>query len=435
MAYKKNDEKLIGKNLKKLRDERKMTQQQIADLLGYDRTVYSKWENGSKIPSKEQIDDIAKGLEISAEELYKNISIAIVHTSALMKNVRILGFLLEKHDILGFLLREYERVIVPGDVMKELEALRNGAKGERNKRKAWQVMMKISQYQVGKNGFSIEESEKYGGTTKENIIRLAEELQNEQNGDVYIIHDDVTLSVAYKDSLLLKDYMAQRSENVGYYTVLKIMDEWDDFEGIDVEGVNLNAYLPDGMTLLIDCIRCNTKEKRDARGGGSISMTRILQKIQFLLDHGADINQTDRWQHGLTPLAHCVQVKEIDLFDYLIKAGADYNMGSIDTLNTSNFRMQNEGNTPLMIACFEGKRQFVDHILSLPNVSFNQQDANGYTALIKTAVGRNERLKKNNGSYTQNYQYIYDKLCSLSEVDKIIRDRKNKTAEDYWSKG
>lgn len=426
MAYKKNDEKLIGKNLKKLRDERKMTQQQIADLLGYDRTVYSKWENGSKIPSKEQIDDIAKGLTISAEELYKNISIAIVHTSALMKNVRILGFLLE----------DYARVIIPGDVMKELDAYKKGARGARNKRTAWQVMMKISQYQVDKdnNGFSIEDSEKYGGTTKENMIRLAEELQNEQNGDVYIIHDDVTFSVAYKDSLLLKDYMAQRSENVGYYTVLKLMDEWDDFEDIDVEGVNLNAYLPDGMTLLIDCIRCNTKEKQDARGGGAIPMTRILQKIQFLLDHGADINKTDRWKHCLTPLAHCVQVKEIDLFDYLIKAGADYNMGSIDTLNTSNFRMQNEGNTPLMIACFEGKKQFVDRFLSLPDVSFNQQDANGYTALIKTAVGRNEKLKAGNDRYTQSYQYIYDKLSALPEVDKIIRDRKNKTAGDYWNK-
>lgn len=63
MAYKKNDEKLIGKNLKKLRDERKMTQQQIANLLGYDRTVYNKWENGSKIPSKEQIDRIAEASE------------------------------------------------------------------------------------------------------------------------------------------------------------------------------------------------------------------------------------------------------------------------------------------------------------------------------------------------------------------------------------
>lgn len=424
MAYKENDEKLIGNNLKKLRDERKMTQQQIANLLGYDRTVYNKWENGSKIPSKEQIDRIAEALKISAEELYKNISIAIVHTSALMKNVRILGFLLEN----------YARVIVPRDVMKELEDLKNGARGVRNKRTAWQVMMKISQYQVDKNGFSIEESEKYGGTTKENMIRLAEELQNEQNGDVFIIHDDVTFSVMYKDSLLLKDYMAQRSENVGYYTVLKIMDEWDDFEDIDVEGVNLNAYLPDGMTLLIDCIRCNTKEKQDVRGGGSISMTRILQKIQFLLDHGADINETDRWKHGLTPLAHCVQVKELDLFDYLIKAGADYNLGSIDTLNTSNFRMQNEGNTPLMIACYEGKKQFVDRFLRLPNVSFNQQDANGYTALIKTAVGRNERIKKGNDSYTQNYQYIYNKLSSLTEVDKIIRDRNNKTAGDYWNK-
>ncbi len=423
MAYKENDEKLIGRNLKMLRAERKKTQQEIADLLGYDRTVYSKWENGTKIPSKEQIDQIASKLQISAEELYKNISVAIVHTSALMKNGRILGFLLD----------DYARVIVPDSVRKELEELKKGSKGNRNKRIAWQVMMKISQYLVDKNGFSVEESEKYGGSTIDNMICLAKELQEDQNGDVYIIHDDVSISVAYKDSLLLKDYMAKRSENIGYYTVLKLMDEWEDFDEIDVEGVNLNAYLPDGMTLLIDCIRCNTKDKQDARGGGIIPLTKIIQKIQFLLDHGADINQTDRWKHCLTPLAHTVQVKEIDLFDYLIKAGADYNLGSIDTLNTSHFRMQNEGNTPLMIACYEGKKQFVDRFLNLPDVSYNQQDANGYTALIKTAVGRNEKLKDGNDKYAHSYQYIYDKLFAISEVDKKIRDRNNKTAADYWS--
>lgn len=402
-----------------------MTQQQIAKLLSCDRSLYSKWENGSKIPNKDQIEGIAKCLTISAEELYKNISIAIVHTSALMKNVHILEFLLE----------DYARVIIPGDVLKELDVYKKGVRGAGNKRTAWQVMMKISQCQVEKDNkvFSIEDSEKYGGNTKENMIRLAEELQNKQNGDVYIIHDDVTFSVAYKDSLLLKDYMAQRSENVGYYTVLKLKDEWDDFEDIDVEGVNLDAYLPDGMTLLIDCIRCNTKEKKDARGGGMISMTKILQKIQFLLHHGADINKTDRWKHYLTPLAHCVQIGEIDLFNYLIEAGADYNMGSIDTRNTSNFRMQNEGNTPLMIACYEGKKKFVDRLLSLSDVSFNQQDANGYTALIKTAIGRNNKRKDGDDRYTQNYQYIYNKLRALTEVDKVIRDRKNKTAGDYWN--
>ncbi len=423
MAYKKNDEKLIGKNLRLLRKERGLTQENMASLVFSERTTYCKWENGTKIPTKEQISEIAQALQINEDELYKNISVAIVHTSAMIKNVRILGFLLD----------DYAKVIVPDSVIKELTALKSGAKGASKKRKAWQILMKIKQYEVDKNNFSIGESDRFGGDTVENLIAMANELKEEQNGDVFIIHDKVELSVRYKDSLLVKDYMAQRSENIGYYSVMKLMDEWEDFDEIDVDGVNLDAYLPDGMTLLIDCIRCNTREKREARGGSDIPMTKILQKIQFLLDNGADINKTDRWRHCLTPLAHCVQVGEIELFDYLINAGADYNMGSIDTLNTKNYRMQNEGNTPLMIACYEAKKRFFDRFLKLPDVSYNQQDANGFTALIKLAIGKKENHKNGVTKFDQKYQEMYDKLNSMDQVDKIIRDRKNKTAADYWN--
>lgn len=423
MAYKTNDEKLIGKNLKKLRKERGLTQAKMAELLGYERTVYCKWENGTKVPNKEQIDEMAPKLQISAEELFKNISIAIVHTSALMENVRILGYLLE----------DYAGVIVPDSVMKELTVYKSGSRSNPMTRRAWQAMMTISQYQVDKNGFSVVESEKYGGTTIENMIKLAEELRDTQNGDIFIIHNDITLSLQYKDNLLLSDYMAKRTENVGYHTVLKLMDEWDDFDEIDLNGANLDAYLPDGMTLLIDCIRCNTKAKKDKRGGEEIPTTKIIQKIQFLLENGADINKTDRWNHCLTPLAHCVQVGNLDLFNFLIQSGADYNLGSIDTLNTRNYRMQNEGNTPLMIACYEGKKKFVNRFLELPDVSFNQQDANGYTALIKAAVGKNVKIREEKEHLIPTYKYIYDKLNSLDKVDKIIRDRKNHTAEEYWN--
>ncbi len=423
MAYKENDERLIGKNLKKLRDERGLSQDAFGKMIRFDRTLINKWERGSKIPSKDQIGEIAKGLSISADELYKNICAVIVHTSAMLENTRILGFLLE----------DYENVIIPDSVMKELAEIKRGSRGPKSKRRAWQAMMKISQYQVD-NKIEIMESEKYGKSTIENIIELAKVVQEDQNGDVFIIHNDVAVSVGgYKDSLFLREYMARRSVNIGYYKVLQLMDEWEDFDEIDVDGVNLDAYLPDGMTLLIDCIRCNTKEKKEKNHNREdIETSKILQKIKFLLDHGADINLTDRYQHGLTPLAHCVQTKQIEVFDYLISRGADYNKGSIDTLNTSKFKMQNEGNTPLMIACYEGKKVFVDRFLKLEDVSYNQQDANGWTALIKAAASRNENLKNDNTKYIKNFQYIYDKLSSMSEVDQKIRDRQNRTAKDFW---
>lgn len=266
MAYKENDERLIGKNLKKLRDERGLSQDAFGKMIRFDRTLINKWERGSKIPSKDQIGEIAKGLSISADELYKNICAVIVHTSAMLENTRILGFLLE----------DYENVIIPDSVMKELAEIKRGSRGPKSKRRAWQAMMKISQYQVD-NKIEIMESEKYGKSTIENIIELAKVVQEDQNGDVFIIHNDVAVSVGgYKDSLFLREYMARRSVNIGYYKVLQLMDEWEDFDEIDVEGVNLDAYLPDGMTLLIDCIRCNTKEKKEKNN--NMRTKRILKK-------------------------------------------------------------------------------------------------------------------------------------------------------------
>lgn len=426
MAYREKDEKLIAKNLKRLREERGLNKTEFADRLGFDRTYYGRWESGERIPSKEHIDIIANAFGISAEELYKNISVAIVHTSALMINKRILAYLLE----------DYESVIIPGIVMQDIEDIKSGRKEYRDKRAkkyAWEVMMAVSRYQVAnRNNLLIMDTDDFTGDSVKIILALAEKIKKDHYGDVFIIHDDISLTLGYKDNLRVKEYLANRKENIGYHCFLQLKEEWDDFDEINVDGVNLNTYLPNGMTLLIDCIRCNTKDRIDDRKGERIPDSRIIQKIQFLLDHGADINLTDRWLHCLTPLAHCVQVDNIELFDYLVEKGADYNYGSKDTLNTTNFLMQNEGNTPLMIACYEGKKKFVNRFIELPDVSFNQQDANGYTALIKAAIGRNNARNKGEEKKIQRYEYIYEKLKSMNEVDKKIRDRKNKTAGDYW---
>lgn len=433
MAYKENDVKLIGKNLKKLLEERKTNQVEFGKMIGYDRSLISKWINGKEFPNKNQIQVIADALQIKGDELLKNISVAIVHTSALMRNGRLLDALLE----------EYAEVIVPDVVIKELEDIKSRNRNSRSRQGkiAWQVLMKIAQYQVDRAQFSVETCEEYSGNTIDKIIALAKELKEDQNGDVFIIHDDISITNNYPDSLRLDDYMARREGYMGYYTVLKLRDEWEYYDEFDMSNVNVNAYLPDGMTLLIHCIRYRPDDKQE--GKKLFLRDNKIKKIKFLLDHGVDINQTDRWQHCFTPLAHCVQVEDFELFEYLLERGADYNKGSIDTLNTSNFRMQNEGNTPLMIACYEAKRKFVDCMIKLPELTFNQQDANGWTALIKAAAGRNkliDRKEKYPEKYSdkyfereiEKYKYIYEKLDSLVEVDKKIRSKRNRTAKEYW---
>ena len=77
----------------------------------------------------------------------------------------------------------------------------------------------------------------------------------------------------------------------------------------------------------------------------------------------------------------------------------------------------NEGNTPLMIACWHGRRKFVEKLCSYSDIGLNQQDSNGFTPLIKCAWKKNKEL--------------YEYLLTFPRTDIYIRDRNNHTAE-WW---
>ena len=223
--------------------------------------------------------------------------------------------------------------------------------------------------------------------------------------------------------------------------------EFDHLERYDIAAkqMNLDAFLPDGMTLLISCIRCNEPEKVEERRGRVIPEPKIQAKLIFLLEHGADPNKPDSNQYCHTPLEHCIERFEerrskdgydpsFEEFCILLDHGADYNKCSVDETQPSDKRISeiNEGNTPLMIACFHGKMNFVKKLCSMPNISINAQDCNGYTALIKCAVQRWNR--KNQGKRYDWYEKIYNFLKDDMHADTLIRDRNNRTAQDWWDR-
>lgn len=55
--------------IRELREERKWTQETMADKLGLSRNGYAKIERGESIPSLERLDEIAKLLDVSVIEL------------------------------------------------------------------------------------------------------------------------------------------------------------------------------------------------------------------------------------------------------------------------------------------------------------------------------------------------------------------------------
>ena len=60
----------IGEIIKKLRRERDVTQEKLADYLGISYQAVSKWENGTALPDITLVVPIANFFDVSADELF-----------------------------------------------------------------------------------------------------------------------------------------------------------------------------------------------------------------------------------------------------------------------------------------------------------------------------------------------------------------------------
>ena len=454
MSEIKNDE-TVGMNIKRLRKERKMTQGDLADKAGIQRETISKYESGKLTPPPYNLENIEKALKVPAGTLAQKVAIAIPDTSALLRNKR----------LLNLLLKDYSQVIIADVVIVELSGFKNAritrqssGQEKRQKKIASQTMSMIDEYMLTYKGRVVKRdtrqydvSQNLGISEKDQrIVELAKDIRKQSSRVVDIIHIDKDIPLLADDSInaiYLENYMAKRSNTEGnYQTILDLDLEFDHLERYDIAArqMDLNAFLPDGMTLLISCLRCNEPEKVEERNGRHIPEALIQKKLIFLLEHGADPNKPDSNQYCHTPLEHCIEKYEehrtkdydpsFDEFCILLEHGADYNKCSVDETQSRDKRISeiNEGNTPLMIACFLGKKNFVEKLCTLPDLCINAQDCNGYTALIKCVVARWN--KKNEGKRYDRYEELYLYLKDVMHADVLIRDRNNRTAQDWWDR-
>ena len=63
------DQKKIGLFLKELRREKKLTQEQFAEIIGVTNRSISRWENGINMPDFDLVIEIAKYYDVSIEEI------------------------------------------------------------------------------------------------------------------------------------------------------------------------------------------------------------------------------------------------------------------------------------------------------------------------------------------------------------------------------
>lgn len=82
----------LNKNIARLRKERGLTQEQLANLLNVSVTAVSKWENGNNMPDIELLPDMADVFQVSVDSLlgyekaYKHLDKIIVEIENMLKH-------------------------------------------------------------------------------------------------------------------------------------------------------------------------------------------------------------------------------------------------------------------------------------------------------------------------------------------------------------
>lgn len=61
---------MISAKIKEYREKAGLTQLQLAEVIGYDRSTVARWENGSLEPYASVVKAIAEALKISVAMLY-----------------------------------------------------------------------------------------------------------------------------------------------------------------------------------------------------------------------------------------------------------------------------------------------------------------------------------------------------------------------------
>lgn len=114
-----NEEIHIAENIKRLRREKKMTQQELADKINVQRTSISKYEKGVTTPSLSQLKKIADVFNVDVNELFgnENIHVKIGYTPEEEEEEKRLSFIKDlsrhlnsegQHQVIKYIVELYE---------------------------------------------------------------------------------------------------------------------------------------------------------------------------------------------------------------------------------------------------------------------------------------------------------------------------------------
>ena len=401
----------LRKRMIELREKNGKSQSDMADILFCNKSTLSRVESGNT--SYKNIFEFAnkycKALDLTeaqTELFLRGKRVVVVDTSALLKNTQ----------LIDELSKEYSHVIVPKVVIDELNNIKDHNSSNALASRAWQILRSIgANTNVLRRDYS---GEAPVANNDDIIIAVAQAASEELNCVVDIITYDTDFAAKLSGNevikaLFLEEYIITKQNLVDMNSIKRINDRYADaYEDIEqVLGVripnreDINAYLPDGNTLIISVVR----NKR-------VPMNRRKEKIRWLIAHGCNVNKRDCGKYYFPPLSHSIQTGDFEIFQFLLHdCNANPNIGSRNPHDAGKVRQKNDGNMPLMIAAWDNKFHFLKELLADERTSINQQDGNGFTALIKACYW----------GWRQSRDLLID-----AGADQKIVDRDGYTAED-----
>lgn len=325
--------------------------------------------------------------------------------------------LITRPDLLGELREEYSYVVVPSFVIDELKSIKNNNPNDYGLR-ALDLLNKIQRYDI--------KSYPVPDMSEQSIIEMANALSEELSNEVDIITADDAFALNIKGTikedskygiLFLEEYAATKQKLINmrwlnavneYYS-----DSYDDIEvklAIKMPTKNeddWNYYLANGTTLIISAVK-----------NDSVPVKQRIEKIRWLINNGADVNKRDHESKNFPAITHAIKMHNYEIFTFLLnECNANPNIGSRNPYDIGKVRQKNDGNMPLMVAAWENQIEMVKDLCADKRVSLNQQDGNGFTALIKACYWGNTECRK---------------IIESSGADTTILDHEGFSAEDRW---
>lgn len=390
---------------------------QMANAIHFSKSALSRAEKIGGDTSFSKVHEFAEkycdvlGMSEKQKKLFlRGEKAVVVDTSAMIT----------RPDLLEELCEEYSCVFVPGFVIEDLKQIKNSNTDEHGYR-ALELIRRIQENErIHTKSYPI------SGVSEPVIIEIAAAVSEEFCCDVDIITNDVPLALQIKGRvtettpyhlLFLEEFAATKQKLINMSVLNAIneyyADSYDDIEkALGIKSFSMhdeewNCFLADGSTLIIAAVDNSLAPVEQRK-----------EKIRWLIKNGADVNQRDRESKNFPPITHAIKKHDYEMFSFLLReCNANPNVGSRNPYDVGKIRQKNDGNMPLMVAAWENQIDMVSDLCADKRISLNQQDGNGYTALIKACIRGNKECRK---------------IIEDAGADVTILDHEGYSAEDRW---